>query len=462
MISIISVMLGVATLIVVNSVMSGFGNKLKERLHGLLSDVVIESPSYSGFPMKPDQMMDVIRSSPVGRYVEAMTPTVEIFAMMQYRAGLREEVITRAVRLIGVDPEGRKAIGGFAEFLLDPERRESPSFALSEQMKKRVEYFRRRNALIHQHASMPTPVDPSQPPEPDPPPSSRPEDQGAIVGFAIASFRADTNDPDHPTKDVIVLQPGDQIQVTTVGAADMRPVFSNFVICDYFKSEMSEYDSNCLFVPLDYLQRLRAMDGRVNCVQIRLKPEYRDYAPLQDIVKQLRSVLANNQEYIVSSWMDKQGPLLGAIDVERGILNLLLFLIVGVAGFSILAIFSMIVAEKTRDIGILKSLGASNRGVMSIFLGYGMLLGVVGAGAGTALGLCITHNINELEAFLSRTTGRELFPRDLYYFDAIPTHVDPTSVGLIVLGSVAISVVFSILPALRAAMLHPVRALRYE
>ena len=86
------------------------------------------------------------------------------------------------------------------------------------------------------------------------------------------------------------------------------------------------------------------------------------------------------------TWEDKQGPLLAAIAIEKGILNVLLFMIVGVAGFGILAIFSMIVVEKTRDIGILKSLGASNGGVMKIFLGYGLLLGVVGAGLGTVAG----------------------------------------------------------------------------
>jgi len=459
LICIISVMLGVATLIVVNAVMSGFGNKLKERLHGLLSDIVIESPSYGGFPMQPEEMMSRIQASSIGQHVEAMTPTIEIFAMMQYRAGLRGEVITRAVRLIGVDPKGRSAIGGFAEFLTDPKRREDPHFELTPEMKARVEFFRRRNAMMQPRMSeRPEVLIENEPPPPDPPPSSAPEDRGIIVGYAIASFRAQTNDPLQPLKDVMLLEPGDQVQVTTVGAAEMRPVFSNFVVCDYFKSEMSEYDSNCVFVPLDYLQKIRGMEGRATCLQIRLT----DFDHAKDVVRELRNLFGNNGEYLVSTWMDKQGPLLGAIDVERGILNLLLFMIVGVAGFSILAIFSMIVGEKTRDIGILKSLGASNRGVMSIFLGYGLLLGIVGAGFGTTLGLWITENINEIEQFLTKYTGRELFPRDLYYFDKIPTYVDPLSVGLIVFGAVAVAVVFSILPAMRAAMLHPVRALRYE
>src|SRR5262249_30240619 len=153
------------------------------------------------------------------------------------------------------------------------------------------------------------------------------------------------------------------------------------------------------------------------------------------------------------------GPLLGAISVERGILNLLLFLIIAVAGFGILAIFAMIVVEKTRDIGILKALGASNAGVLNIFLGYGLLLGVVGAGLGTGLGLTITIYINEIEKHLTKLTGMEMFPRDIYYFSEIPTNIQATTVLFVILGSVGIAVFASILPALRAALLHPVRAL---
>jgi lipoprotein-releasing system permease protein len=122
----------------------------------------------------------------------------------------------------------------------------------------------------------------------------------------------------------------------------------------------------------------------------------------------------------------------------------------------------MIVVEKTRDIGILKALGASNGGVLKIFLGYGLLLGLVGSLFGSGLGLGITTWINEIEQLLTQITGQEIFPRDVYYFKEIPTYVQPLSVLLINLGAVGIAVLFSILPALRAALLHPVRALRYE
>jgi lipoprotein-releasing system permease protein len=110
----------------------------------------------------------------------------------------------------------------------------------------------------------------------------------------------------------------------------------------------------------------------------------------------------------------------------------------------------------------LKALGASNSGIMSIFIGYSFLLGFIGTLAGTSLGVWLTTNINEVEHLLSQITGQQIFNRQLYYFDKIPTDIQFWTVFLVDVGALAIAVIFSVLPALRAAMLHPVRALRYE
>jgi lipoprotein-releasing system permease protein len=445
-ICVVSVMLGVATLIVVNSVMSGFSSKLRDRLHGLLSDVVVEAWDYDGFP-HPAAKMALIRSDPwLAERIEVMSATMEIFAIVEFN--YRGMPITKTVHLIGIDPVERAKLGGFAEHLV--ERPGRTSFELSDDAQFRQDVRHPPQANPNKWPLQP--VDGK--PVPDAPPSEEFVARGIIVGHAIAHFR-------HPEtkQEVRTLSLGDDITVTTIsGGPTMRPVQTRFAVCDYFRSEMSEYDASYVFVPLDYLQKLRGLDDHATAIQIRLKHYDQDK---KAVVERLSKMFAGAPMQ-VNTWEEKQGPLLAAISIERGILNVLLFMIIAVAGFEILAIFSMIVVEKTRDIGILKALGASNGGVMSIFLGYGLLLGSVGAGLGAALGLAITCNVNGIEKFLTRVTGQELFDRGVYYFKEIPTDIQPFHVTLILGGAIAIAVLFSIIPALRAAWLHPVRALRYE
>jgi lipoprotein-releasing system permease protein len=472
MVCIVSVMLGVATLIVVNSVMAGFSDKLKERLHGLLSDIVVKAIDIDGFA-DPAEKMRTIRESAVGHHVEAMTPTLEVFALLQFpvHTAYRDSVVTKTVKLIGVEPESRTAIGGFSEFLYgldfqDPYhpklRPAQPTFDLGPDALKRLNFIRRR--LPPPPEAIPEPAANLDAAPPVAAWENKPakEITGAFVGHALASYRDRAAKPGE-VKDLYMIAPGDVIDITTVSGVNadeggrLRGVTDRVALTGYFKSEMSEYDSNFVFVPLDYLQDLRGMPDRVTSIQIKLK----DYTHAKEVRDALQT-LFKDQTLNVQTWEDEQGALLAAISVERGILNVLLFMIVGVAGFGILAIFSMIVVEKTRDIGILKALGASNRGVMGIFLAYGLLLGIVGAGLGTIAGLTITWKINEIEQFITQISGFEVFDRRIYYFDSIPTVVQPMSVFLVTAGSVAIAVLFSVLPALRAAMLHPVRALRFE
>jgi lipoprotein-releasing system permease protein len=470
---IVSVMLGVATLIVVNSVMSGFSAKLRDRLHGLLSDVVITAHDpVIGFT-DPEGKMRVIRSDPFLRErIVAMAPTLEIFAMLRFN--LEGGPFMKTVHLIGIDPDSRVALGGFAEYLLDPEDQKHPSFEVTGEALERFERRRQAaSARLRNFNHLPPPrgreelaeppVLPGEPapdvkPDPDPPPETVSPPVGIILGYAIAHFRDRDAPPGARAADIRILHPGDEVVVLTVGGVEkMKAVDYRYVVTDYFKSEMSEYDSTYVFVPLKQLQDIRGMENRATSIQIRLK----DYADAEAVVKRLETLLAG-APLEVQTWEKKQGPLLAAVAIEKRILNFLLFLIIAVAGFGILAIFSMIVIEKTRDIGILKALGASNVGVLKIFLGYGLLLGLVGAVVGTGLGVTLTVYINEIEKWLGQLTGHEIFDKSVYYFEKIPTQIQPMSVLTINVGAILIAVVFSILPALRAAMLHPVRALRYE
>ena len=473
-ICIVSVMLGVATLIVVNSVMSGFSTKLKDRLHGILSDVVVDTARMDGFvktdkagypivdpatglpvPLSPEEIRAAIQASPVADRIAAVTATIEVFAILQFE--YRGQMLTKPVRVIAIDPASRAAVGGFTEYLVRQHGSVEPSFELTTEAQQRLDW---KKKLHEKNEPLKLPTLPGALPEPDmktgvPVADAKPA--GIITGFTIAHMRF-RNDAGQPVEEA-VLKPGDDVTLTTVGGADFKPVWGTFVVADYIKTEMSEYDQGIVYVPLDYFQKIRGMNGRCTSIQLKLKNYDKDKAAVTD---ELRKIFIPESGTEVATWEERQGPLLAAIDVERGILNLLLFMIVGVAGFSILAIFTMIVSEKYRDIGILKSLGASSRGVLAIFLGYGLLLGTVGCAFGTALGLWFTRNINEIEMQLTKITGTAVFPRDVYYFKEIPTNVDPLGVAAVNAGALLIAVVFSLLPAWRASRLHPVRALRFE
>ncbi|HEY2786245.1 MAG TPA: FtsX-like permease family protein [Fimbriiglobus sp.] len=479
---IVSVMLGNSTLIVVNSVMSGFATKLKDRLHGISADASIDTERFSGFSESPDSMTARIMASPAGRHVEAVSPTVEVFGMLQFRRKDRsgEDVVdVKKIMISGVDPAKHAKVGGFSQYLTRQKNRPNPSFDLTQEARERYE----RNRALD-FPDFPANPSTAREPKPDffkdpivvpqnplaPPPTIAPpvldalpppKPVGIVLGYSLAHYRY-TDPHTNEVKEIEVIKPGDHVMIVTLGVTGDAPVSRTFVVVDYFQSQMSEYDSMFVYVPLDELQKMRGMGDKINSLQMKFRPDSSQPLYMKQVLVPELQKLFPPPDSRVSTWQDKQSVLLAAIDVERGLLNLLLFLIVGVAGFGILAIFTMIVSEKYRDIGIMKSLGASSGGVMSIFLGYGFLLGAVGCILGTGLGLAITKYINPLESFLTKLTGTALFPRDVYYFDAIPTNVDTLAVALVNIGAIAVAVIFSVLPALRAARLHPVRALRFE
>ncbi len=178
-------------------------------------------------------------------------------------------------------------------------------------------------------------------------------------------------------------------------------------------------------------------------IQIRLKPGV-DLDMVRDL---LRAAFPAARE-LFRRFMARSGkPVVGHDPRGDGILNVLLFLIIAVAGFGILAIFFMIVVEKTRDIGILKSLGASRRGIMSIFLGYGFSLGIVGASMGLGLGLLIVRYISEIADTLGRLTGQPFFDPTVYAFQKIPAIIQWPTIATIIVGALLIAVLASILPA---------------
>jgi len=537
--SIISVMLGVATMIVVNSVMSGFSTEMRERIHGILADVVVETHSLDGVP-DPQHQMNVIENV-AGEYIEAMAPTVEIYGMMSFQYPA-DHWITRPVTLIGIDPTRKSKVGPLIEYLdsynpVTEDKRiiraalrdanTAPGWELTKQAQKHRRSWKNRQLAIHAHqqhestqfdsddargSQHPTPPAFEEPPfdreasaenapatesvepafveagdsprETDSTPQPAVQDPFGPGNVADAAALTDTARPlrarlyvghglisymqeDPETgKNVVrmMVQPGDDVKISTVSASrPPEPRNFNATVVDTLKTGMSEYDSNLVFCNLEYLQEARGMidpeDGTraITSIQIKLK----DFSTSREVVSRLQAAFPPGV-FTVRTWEQKQGPLLAAVEVEAAILNVLLFLIIAVAGFGILAIFFMIVVEKTRDIGILKALGASSSGVMQIFLSYGLALGIVGSGVGVVLGLLFVRYINVIESWITWMTGRKVFDEKIYYFPEIPTSVQPAMVIWVALGAMVIAVLASVLPARRASRLHPVESLRYE
>ena len=470
--SIISVMLGVATLIVVNSVMEGFATKLKNRLRGIQADVLIEARSINDGMPNIEQKMDLVKEK-LGDRLAGISPVIDGWAILQFRMNKYGPTISRNVRVIGVDPATKSQVGEFAQHLQNSANKTDPANCLKVEGRIADVHANNYPRFPYYEPRPPQRIGSNgvqQPPPPEPP-ELTPEEQklyGAIVGWGMATYRNRDAKAGESNNDVPIIEPGDEITLIMASRTDLeghdgsrgypKPIPATFVVTDLSKCDMSEFDSNIIYLDIKDMQKLRTMQGRATSLLIKLKDYDRDAKAVVNILQGE----FHPSYYLVETWEQKQGPILSAIGIERGILNVLLFLIIAVAGFGILAIFFMIVVEKTRDIGIMKALGASNGGVMGIFLSYGLGLGVVGAGLGTVLGVGITHYINEIEQILAKITGQDVFPRDVYYFDKIPTYMQPEMVVLVVLGALVIAVGASVLPSLRAAMLRPVQALRYE
>jgi lipoprotein-releasing system permease protein len=572
--SIVSVMLGVATMIVVNSVMSGFSSEMRTRIHAILADVSIETNSLNGEPDAQAQI-DLVNKV-AGQYVDSVSATVEVFGLLHFRRG--GQWIPRPVTLVGIDPKAETLVSPLTEnldsyrtieedgivtraalrstdepagwdltdealayrkewkarqrrffdgwntnpaaermleplmdgepaFSPDPQFEEAPPFSADVGQPSLATEPSRDRTLDGPNAILQTAANETSVPEivnaeaftPLVEEGSRLNEDGSEIEPTVRSATnpfegdllptqviseqeaaQDVDAPlpgrlyvgaglieymreDHRTGKVSIermVHPGDDVKISTVSTGSPpEPTHFFATVTDVYKSGMSEYDSNLVFCNLEYLQQMRGMwdpqseSGAITTLKIRLK----DYDDADTVVSLLQNVFPPHL-YTVRTWEQKQGPLLAAVDIEAAILNVLLFLIIAVAGFGILAIFFMIVVEKTRDIGILKALGASSRGVMSIFLSYGLALGIVGV----VLGLLFVRYINEIEGVLAIIMGRKVFDERIYYFPEIPTQVNAFTVVWVAVGATLIAVLASVLPARRAARLHPVQALRYE
>ena len=316
------------------------------------------------------------------------------------------------------------------------------------------------------------------------PPNGRPVLPGIVLGIEVNPYnqRDSKGNTELSTSSLNAELTLTVLPVTRRGTL-MEPAVRRMVVANEFKSGLYDVDANRVYVPFEVLQTMLKMDSaqmadpetglptgdmtaaRAGEIMLRGKPTvelHQLHEVVSSAVNDFVTTHPTTGPLWVQTWQQRHATLLGAVEKEKFLLTILFGIISVVAVAMIGVIFYMIVLEKTRDIGILRAIGASSDGVMSIFLGYGLAIGCVGAFSGLAAAAAVVYHINEIQEFLTRHFHFTMWDPSVYYFDKVPSQLNPTEVTVIVIAAILSSVLGSVLPAYLAGRVDPVESLRYE
>ncbi|HEY0103268.1 MAG TPA: lipoprotein-releasing ABC transporter permease subunit [Brevundimonas sp.] len=257
------------------------------------------------------------------------------------------------------------------------------------------------------------------------------------------------------------LQIGDPITLYSPTGADsafgnLGGLEKTYRVGGTFTSGAADFDRAYIFMPLEQAQLFFGKEGVWDVVEMKVREPDR----VGDLVTPVRE--AAGPGAIVSDWRDRLAAFWGALKVERVAMSIILGLVVAIAALNIISGIVMLVKNKTRDVAILRTVGASQMSMLRVFFVAGAAIGVAGTATGLFLGLVFCLNIAAIQHFLEALLGVQLFNADVYMLDAIPALVDPVDVFWVAVWSLFMSCVASLLPSWRAAKMDPVEALRYE
>ncbi|MCP5291691.1 MAG: lipoprotein-releasing ABC transporter permease subunit [Burkholderiales bacterium] len=273
-----------------------------------------------------------------------------------------------------------------------------------------------------------------------------PGDFGIVIGMELArslgAFRGDK---------IVLISP--QGQVTPAG---ILPRLKQFTVVGIFEAGHFEYDSGLVLIHMSDAQKLYRMDDHVSGVRLKLSDMFLAPKVVNDLAHSLTG------PYYITDWTQQHANYFRAIQIEKRMLSLILALIIAVAAFNIVSTLVMAVTDKQSDIAILRTLGASPRSIMKIFIVQGTFIGVAGTILGVTGGVLLAYNVGEVVAFIEWIFSVEFLSNEIYYISKIPTDPQTTDIVTVAVVSFVLSLLATIYPSYRASKVNPAEALRYE
>jgi lipoprotein-releasing system permease protein len=410
LISILGVTLGITVLILVISVMSGFELELQKKVIGFDAHVTVGNGELlTDWKSLAKEVADVPG-------VEAVAPFVQGPVLAKFN----DRVLAPKIRAI--DPDQESKITEIQKFLLHPGADTAPPLDLDGD----------KCVVGSELARM----------------------LGLNIGDKLAVYSPES------TRNVMkALEDKESSGAHTADLSEIKEMImpTMLEVTGIFESGRYAYDSEFVLVPLHIGQELYGLDpDEVHGLAVKTSDPFQSEHFKRAIMEKI------GPPNLALTWVDQNKELFDAIRMERGVMFFLLMFIVLVAAFGIMNTLITVTVQKTREIGILKALGARTGQIVGIFLAQGMVVGFFGTLTGLALGMTLIRFRNETRDFLATVLHVEVFPASVYQFSEIPAKVVPSDVAIICVSAFVICSLAALIPAYFAARLDPVKALRYE
>lgn len=436
LVAIAALALSVFALVIAPSVMNGFQVEFHKRVRGTLSDISISSDRPFSLPEDPDTVK-AIEAVPG---VVAVAPYLENPALDKHRRKMDY------CFLRGVDPDREAKVGSFESYFMSPRE---VYLALND-------YERESSAVQAQLEAQADEAGYSATRDPH--------------GVYRALVEGDPEAPGMPTCAVGIfymvawdLRLGDTIRLTTATDAGEVNQDKEFRIVGVFRTGFSENDRRQVVLGLKSLQDFIGVPGKLSGYSIKTADYEKAAETRAAIVDAWKAgAISLTSRIQVLTWLERNRNLLQAVAMERLLIRIMTFIIVLAATASIFLVLFMTVHSKVREFGILRAMGGTPGGVLSLFLGQGFLIAFLGMALGLVSGIVMSWYINEAADFIHRLTGWHPFPPDVYYLDRIPTKIDAGENAVNFAIVLALGSVAAIVPGVLAALKPPLKAIRHD